>query len=93
MKSITPAFDRLIGGGLAFGNLTVLFNFWFDEGLLMLVELGNRSMRHGAMFPDRTVFVSTLSLKVQKVYAPMPYTVVHGNTPLRCEEYYRPQLH
>jgi hypothetical protein len=32
LKSVTPAFDCLIGGGYAFGDLTVLFDFGFDEG-------------------------------------------------------------
>jgi hypothetical protein len=34
-KSITPAFDRVIGRGLAFINLTVLSDFQFDEGLFI----------------------------------------------------------
>jgi hypothetical protein len=29
------------------------------------------------------------SLGVQKIYAPMPHKAVCGNTPHRCEEYYR----
>jgi hypothetical protein len=33
-KSVTPTFDRLIGGGYAFGNLMVLFDFWFNEGAI-----------------------------------------------------------
>jgi hypothetical protein len=29
------AFDRLIDGGLTFGDLTILSNFWFDESLFV----------------------------------------------------------
>jgi hypothetical protein len=40
LKSITapphPAFDRLIGGGMTFGDQTVFSIFRFDGGLLIL---------------------------------------------------------
>jgi hypothetical protein len=39
MKSVTPAFNHVIGGGLAFGGLTVLSDFLFDEGLLLSLVL------------------------------------------------------
>jgi hypothetical protein len=56
MKSVTPAFDRAIHGGLTFGDLMVFSDFRFDESLLF-------------------------SLALQKNYAPMLRTAVHGNTP------------
>jgi hypothetical protein len=34
-KSVTPAFDRVIGAGLAFNALIVLSDFWFDEGVFV----------------------------------------------------------
>jgi hypothetical protein len=34
-KSVTPAFDRVTGEGLAFGGLTVPSNFWFDESAVI----------------------------------------------------------
>jgi hypothetical protein len=39
MKSITPAFDRVIGGGLAFSGLSIFSDFQFDEGLLLSLVL------------------------------------------------------
>jgi hypothetical protein len=35
LKSITPAFNHLVGGGHAFDNLTVFFEFWFNEVVII----------------------------------------------------------
>jgi hypothetical protein len=29
-KSVTPTFDRLVGGGYDFGDLMIIVDFWFD---------------------------------------------------------------
>jgi hypothetical protein len=34
-KSVTTAFDHLVGGDYAFGNQTILFDFWFNEGAII----------------------------------------------------------
>jgi hypothetical protein len=33
-KSVTPAFDHLVGGGCGFGDPEVMVAFWFDEGMI-----------------------------------------------------------
>jgi hypothetical protein len=35
LKNVTPAFDCLAGGGYAFSDLMVLFDFQFDEGAIV----------------------------------------------------------
>jgi hypothetical protein len=37
-KSVILTFDRLVGGGYAFGDLTILFDFWFDDGAIVFCK-------------------------------------------------------
>jgi hypothetical protein len=66
-KCVTPAFDCLIGGGYAVGDLTVLFGFWFDEGAVVelpdpLLICGPCSLLFSLLSPTDGMAVFTMSI-------------------------------